>query len=96
MGVGPAGDCLALWIVRLVEVAGHAQGRTPDGTDGEEVEEAVQESQGGPLQAPGQEDQEDDPKGQTPCRANASQAAKQPVFLVAKRPIQAGMLKKLD
>ena len=54
MDVGPAGGCLALWVVRLVEVAGHAQGRAPDGADGEKIEETVQESQGCALQTSGQ------------------------------------------
>ena len=62
--------------------AGHAEGRAPNGTDGETVEEAVQGGQVGTLQTSGEKDQKDDSKGQTTRRKDASETTKQPVFLL--------------
>ena len=88
----PVGAGFAAGFVCLVAVvAGHAEGRTADGKDGETVEEAVWASQVGALQAPSQKDQTNDQEGQTTRRTDASQAKIEPILLLIQAyflPIQ--------
>ena len=63
-------------------VAGHPKGRAADGETGEAEQEAIQESQSRPLQASGEENQEDDQEGQATCRADAPPAKDESVFLI--------------
>ncbi len=51
---------------------GHAQGRPSDGEDGTAVEKELRQGQVGTLQASGEKDQKNDPKGQATRRKNAS------------------------
>lgn len=64
--------CPAVRVVRFKPVhESHAESRKAVGETGETEQEAIQKSQGSPLQAPSPKDQEHDQEGQAPFRANA-------------------------